>query len=52
MKDFKEYLEKKLRAQPNIIGQAELKPPEQTNALQSSSALSVLDLLGEGPIEG
>ena len=52
MKDFKTYLKDKLKKQVNIVGKAELLPPPVTEVLQSSSALSVLDLISEGPIEG
>lgn len=52
MKDFKTYLKDKLKKQVNIVGKAELTPPPTTSVLQSSSALAVIDMLGEGPIEG
>jgi hypothetical protein len=51
MKDFRTYLKNKLNKQ-SIVGKAILTPPAVTEVLQSSSTLSVLDLLSEGPIEG
>ena len=33
-------------------GQAKLKPPESTDLLQSHGFLGVIDLIGEGPVDG
>lgn len=46
------YLKKKLSNVKAIKGSATLTPPSNVDALQSSASMSVLDNLGEGPING
>ena len=46
------YLNKKLSNVKAIKGSATLTPPSNVDALQSSASMSVLDHLGEGPING